>query len=156
MSSISSILEAHEFREYSANPFEAASKEIQDLFRTHEKSMRDESDAFKKALSSQWENPASEEGNQIKAGLQRYVAENDAALEWMRNPSEEPSVLLAVAARADRFAESYLAFAKISLGGERYLQSVSAGTLSPQEAEALRYAGKLFYSADVLRQGREK
>jgi hypothetical protein len=137
---------------YEGNPGESARAEIKEALDRPDARIEDEIEIFTNALETNFANPVSEEKLALKERMEQFIRQDKATLEWLGGEEETPEMLLMVADRVEREADGFLFFAKSESGSER-VADYPAGELTGEEKTSMGYAGRLYYSASVLRKG---
>lgn len=134
-----------EFNKYNEDELKSACKEIKESLETYKPLIEKELEDFKTILSAvDYAMPETNVKKSLKVSMERYIAQDEAALGWVKDPTLKPETLELVAERANRLAEMYLFNAKKFSSGSK---------MSKAEDEIMiETAGKLFYSANVIRQ----
>ncbi|HSX39556.1 MAG TPA: hypothetical protein VLI92_03115 [Candidatus Saccharimonadales bacterium] len=154
MKSIDEQINEQEYKDYEKNPVESAKAEVKSVFEMHRDQLERDVEDFTEAIQNKFKNPLTEGYRQAREGMEQIIKESQASLDWIDGKKDDKETLLLVAARTDRMADSYLWFARNKFGGERILGE-KADKITDQEKEAMGLAGKLTYSANVIRNSSE-
>lgn len=146
---VNQMMQQEDWENFNKDPFESAKKEALVCFTEHVQDMQREIKIFSTALEGKFANPSTDQGREIKKSMEQFITEDEAALRWVDNQTDDPAVLVLIASRLDRFADFSLSFAKMELGEERIFQEIKG--LAESEQLSVEEGGRISYSANILR-----